>query len=201
MEIGIEGLDRLQAQLRRVSEQGLREALAKGLNRTIAAIEQHELVEMERRLDRPTPFTMNALKVFKAQPREGKLNAVLFVQPTQAKYLRTTIHGGTLPVNLTPVIKNQKLDRHGNIRGKRDKGLAGIAGKAKTKFIGEINGVYGLWQRYGRGGSKLRLLVRVERDAKREARWDFYGVGQRVANQRLRTDVAEAIADELRRWR
>jgi hypothetical protein len=200
MEIGIEGLDRLQAQLRRVSEQGLREALAKGLNRTIAAIEQHELVEMERRLDRPTPFTLNALKVFKAQPRDGKLNAVLFVQPTQAKYLRTTIHGGTLPVNLTPVIKNQSLNQHGNIRGKR-KGLAGIKGNTQTKFIGEINGVYGVWQRYGRGGSKLKLLVRVERDAQREARWDFYGIGQRVANERLRADVGAAIADELRRWR
>jgi hypothetical protein len=198
--IGVQGLDQMQAQLRRFSEQGLREAMAKGLNRTIEAIEQHELVEMERRLDRPTPFTMNALRVFKAKPREGKLDAVLFVQPAQAKYLRTTIHGGTLPVNLTPVLKNQTLNQHGNIRGKR-KGLAGIKGNANTKFIGTINNVFGLWQRYGRGGSKLKLLVRVERDAKREARWDFYGIGQRVANERLQSDVASAINDEMRRWR
>lgn len=169
-------------------------AVAKGVNRHVEALEQHQLNEMEIRLDRPTPFTRNAFGIWKA--KANRPNAVLFIKDIQAKYLRYAIKGGSIPVNLTPT-PAQRLNRYGNVPGKR-KGLAGIA-KAKSKFVAEINGVFGVWQRSGRGGKKVRLLVIVEKEARREKRWDFYGVAERLAKKRLARDIGEAIRRALPR--
>lgn len=193
--IQVEGIEALQRRLRSMPSV-LNKGIANGINRTARAIEQHELVEMERTIDRPTPFTLAGVRVSEARPKPDA-NAIIYIQPIQARYLRMTIEGGVIPVNLTPIVKNVRLNQYGNIPGKR-KGLEGIKGKAGTKFIGEIRGVYGVWQRYGRGGNKLKLLVRVERNARRKKRFDFYGVGQRVANQRLTRDVIDAIRAAIR---
>lgn len=165
--------------------------VAAGLNRTARAVEQHELVEMERRLDRPTPFTLDAFVLKKATP--GNLVVELRIKPIQASYLRHAIFGGRLKANVTPVLANARLNLYGNLPGKR-RGLAGVAGRAKTKFVGEINGRFGVWQRYGRGGSKVRLLAYVARNVQRTKRWDFLGIAQRVVDERLARDVRAAIA-------
>lgn len=78
---------------------------------------------------------------------------------------------------------------------------------ARTKFIAEINGVYGVWQRHGPKGRKLKLLVRVDRDARRDKQWDFYKIAERTVQQRLIKDMRDTLADALRltaeraRWR
>lgn len=163
-------------------------AVAQGLNRTLDAIEQHELNAMERYLDRPTPFTMNALGKRKANAKHW--DATLFVKDIQARYLRYAIKGGTLQTTIAPV--KIRLNRFGNIVGKRG-GLEAIAAKGNKRFVGEVNGVYGVWERFGRGGSRLRLLVRVATNTERRKRWPFYEIGERVAEQRMARDISEAI--------
>lgn len=169
----------------------LPEATAAGLNRTVKAVEQHELVEMERAIDKPTPFTLNAFVVWKAKPRAGRLNAQLRMRPLQAKYLRVTIEGGNVST-ITPT-KAIRLSKYGNIPGKKGGGVRSIAARGKRRFVAEIKGVYGVWERYGRGGSKLRLLAKVEHSARREKRFDFYGIGHRVARQRMVKDVEREV--------
>ena len=193
IRIRVEGLRNIQAALNRLPEATMK-AATNGINRTMMAIEQHQLVEMERVLDRPSPFTLNALRRIDASP--AKPRAVLYIQPIQARYLRYAIEGGTLPVMLTPVIRNIKLNQYGNITGKRG-GLPVIA-RATKRFIAEIGGVYGVWQRTGRGARGVKLLVKVERQAKRNQRWDFQGVARQVIDQRLLRDVSDAIRGAIR---
>ncbi|MCF8005046.1 MAG: helix-turn-helix domain-containing protein [Chromatiaceae bacterium] len=177
-------------------------ALAAGLNRTGLAIERRSIMEMSSALDRPTPFTLSAIARYKAD--RNRLSTKVFVKPTQARYLEPLVRGGTLPTVLTPILV--KPDAHGNIRVKR-RALEGIKGSARTKFVATINGVTGVWQRHGPKGRKLKLLVRVDRDARREKQWDFYKIAERTVQQRLIKDMRDTLADALRltaeraRWR
>jgi hypothetical protein len=192
--IQVEGIEQLQRQLRALPA-AFSKGIAAGINRTARAIEQHELVEMERTLDRPTPFTLNAIKVSEARADKPEPSAIIYIQPLQAKYLTMTIRGGTLPRVLTPI--NVKVNAYGNILGKRE-GLNAIALRGKKRFVATINGTTGVWERIGPKGRGIRLLVMVKREQPRAARFDFYGVGQRVANERLTSDVTAAIQDAMR---
>ena len=216
VSIKIDGLDKVRQMLARVSRDLQGQAVADGLNRTSLAVERRLKVSMTKELDRPTPFTLQGIGRWKA--RANRLNTVVYIKPTQARYLRYAVEGGTLRSNLTPVVRNVYLDQHGNLQGKR-KGLEAIARLIKARqvaerynakrrgkgrqsglpagmFIGDVRGVHGLWQRDGRS---LNLLVRSERNARRARRWDFYGIGERVARERLVTDMQAALREAIRR--
>ncbi len=192
MRVKLLGLKEAQAALRKLGQERMNIAIAAGVNRTAVQIERTEKIEMARKLDRPTPFTLNALRIFKAD--RNRLAALLFVQPIQARYLRYAISGGTLPTILEPV--NIRLDRHGNIRGKKG-GMDKIAAMGRKRFVATINGTTGVWQRHGPKARKLKLLVIASRDRQRRPRFDFFGVGERIAVARLQRDVREAIQREI----
>lgn len=208
------GFDEAQAALRRLGQERMNIAIAAGLNRTAVQMQRKTTTAMTRQLDRPTPFTLQAVKTHKAD--RNRLNAVVYVQPIQAKYLKTMVHGGRLATNLTPVIRNVRLDAYGNLpnikggaaavaraiklqelsqRYGRRRGRGRQTGLPEGMFIGRVFGVKGLWQRVARG--KLNLLLRFEENAERERRWDFYGIGERTARERLQNDIREAIAREI----
>ncbi|MCK7461182.1 MAG: hypothetical protein MZU84_03495 [Sphingobacterium sp.] len=192
LEIRVEGLERLRRQFAQVPER-LNRAAAAGINRTARAIEQHELNAMETSIDRPTPFSLNSIQIYEAKPNSRKAPAALLkIRPIQARYLVHTIKGARLPKILEPI--NIRLNQYGNILGKA-KGLKGIAAKGKTRFVATINGQTGVWERRR---DNLRLLVRVARNVERKPRWDFYGVAERVARDRLTRDISAAITAELR---
>ena len=215
MSVRIDGLEQVLRRLRKLSADLQGQAVADGLNRTGLAVERRLKVSMVKDLDRPTPFTLQGIGRWKAKP--GKLNAVIYIKPTQAKYLRYAIEGGRLRTNLTPVIRHVYLDQHGNLKGKR-RGLEQVARLIKAKqtadrygrkrrgkgrqsglppgmFIGEVSGVDGLWQRDGR---QLNLLVRREKQAVRTKRWDFYGIGERVVRERLPKDMRDVVEKAIR---
>jgi len=212
MDIKLNGMPQLQQKFLNLSQKTLNQAIADGINRTMAAVEQTELNAMESQLDKPTSFTFNALSLYKAVPRKGgTMNTKLFVKDIQKQYLKYTVYGGTLDyTNLTPNIGDQGLDQYGNIPGKRE-GLKGIintksgGGDPKQKFVGEItfrgldqSKVFGAWQRYWYNGHRgVRLLVRVEEDATRQKRFDFFGVGFNVIAARTKNDIAAAVAKAL----
>ena len=212
MDIKLNGMPQLQQKFLNLSQKTLNEAIAAGINRTMAAVEQTELNAMESQLNQPTSFSMNAFTVYKATPRKsGTMNTKLFVKDLQQAYLKWTVYGGTLDkANLTPNIGDQLLNQYGNIPGKR-KGLKGIidtksgGGDPKQKFVGGIkfvnmdgNYAYGAWQRYWYMGHRgVRLLVKIEDNAERQKRYDFFGVGFNVIAARTKNDIAEAVAKAL----
>lgn len=209
INIQLEGFDQVRHRLDALAGgDAINKALADGINRTMRAIEQTELNAMESDIDKPTPFTMNALRMLPAKPKAGRLNAILFVQPIQAKYLQTVVKGGAVKT-IRPILGSGiKMTAYGNIQGKRGGGLESIALKHKglrhSVFVGKprnwsTSPPLGVWRRLGKTGhAKIELIAVAEADAKRTKKWDFFMIGQRVADQRLRADVAEAIELALR---
>ena len=196
MRIRLEGLDQARRDIERIGRD-FPTVLAQGLNRTAEAMYREAERALDQHIDRPTPYTARGIKLFKA--RADRLDAELFIQPDQAKYLKYAIEGGRIPTNLTPT-RATRLNQYGNVPGMQ-RGMEGIKGRAQTKFIGEINGILGVWQRYGRGGTKLKLLVKVERDAPRTARLPWYETAERVASRRLQRDIGVAIGRALQAGR
>ena len=66
MKIELHGMQELRRKLREFGDRQVPEAIAKGLNRTALAVERREKVAMAKSLDRPTPFTLNAVARWKA---------------------------------------------------------------------------------------------------------------------------------------
>lgn len=192
MSVQLLGFDEAQAALRRLGREGMNIAIAAGVNRTAVQMQRATITSMSRTIDRPTPFTLNATAIHRAD--RNRLSAKLYIRPIQARYLRYAIQGGTLPTILEPIQVN--TDRHGNIRGKRG-GMQKIASMGRKRFVATINGTTGVWQRHGPGGRRIKLLVKSNENARREPRWDFFGIGERVARQRLQRDVREAIQREI----
>lgn len=188
----IRGLDGVMATLRRMSQRGIPQALARGLNRTTLAIERREKVAMSQQLDRPTPYTLNSLKRWQAKP--NRLRSGVFIMRRQAAYLRYAIEGGNRSKLIVPVVSNISLDAHGNIRGKRA-GLRGIAKKSRNRFIATIGGRTGIWQRTGRGGSRIKLLAYVAGNVHLQKRYDFDGVARAVIDDRLKRDIVNSLME------
>lgn len=189
IEIRVDGIEELRRALRRLPS-SIKKGAASGINRTMLAVEQHEMVAMERDIDRPTHFSLNAFRIQRA--RQSRLVSMMQIQPLQAKYLKYPIEGGTLQKILTPVLGNIKLNQYGNITGKKQ-GLKKIA-KGK-RFVATISGKTGVWIRQG---GRLKLLVFTDYVAKREKRWDFIKTGKKVIEQRLIKDIHDAVVNEIR---
>lgn len=192
MTVKLLGLEEATAALRKLGRERMNIAIAAGVNRTMVQMDRKLKLEMARTLDRPTPFTLNATGMYKAD--RNRLQATLFIKRIQAGYLQYAIKGGRLPTVLEPI--EVRTDRHGNIRGKRG-GMAKIASMGRNRFVATINGITGVWQRYGPKARKLKLLVKASEDRPRAPRWDFYSIGERVARERLQRDVREAIQREM----
>ena len=192
LDIRIEGIQGLERKLNALPTQ-LRGAIANGLNRTMSAIEQAELNAMEQHLDRPTPFTMNALGLFKAYP--NRLQTTLFVKDIQAAYLKTPILGGNVDNTIVPVLSNARLNQYGNLPGRRP-GLAGVAGRSKKRFVGKVRGKTGVWERLA--DRRLKPIAVVDKDAPRAKRLPFYEVATEVIQRRLNSDVLSEIEKLLR---
>ena len=193
LKIELLGAKELSSALKKLGTE-LPATLASGLNRTMRAVEQAQLNAMESSLDRPNPFTMNALGVQPANARH--LDSTLYLKPIQAEYLKTAIEGGVIEKTVVPFRVNR--DRHGNIPGKR-KGWAGMA-RRRSDFVSKIQegrakGKTGLWRREG---NSAFLLALADKQARREKRWPYYETAARVVEKRLRSDVLSAIDAAVR---
>lgn len=195
VSVRVEGLERIQRLLeRRLGPRAMQEAMAKGINKTAATANAELTQGLSRHLDRPTPFTLKAIKTSKAKPKPEP-SAIVYVQPLQARYLKWPIYGGTIDSIITPAAG--RLNRYGNIPGKRG-GLEKIKGANPKRFIAEIKGDYGVWQRYGPKGRKVKPIALVSRRSPRSKIYDFEDIGKKSVKRVLQRDVREALVEVLR---
>ena len=127
-------------------------ALAKTLTDTAGDVKKNFPRTMQRRLDRPTPFTMRGMFVRRAT-KTNLVSSVGF-KDIQAGYLDKPERGGVRKPKGRAIVlpAGQKVNRYGNI----PKGaIRRILARADT-FSGEVRGIPGIWQRH-KGG--LRLLI------------------------------------------
>ena len=127
-------------------------ATSVAINNTLFDLKTEMAKQMDKKLDRPTPFTKRGFFINKA--KKNLLIGVLLMKDIVANYMQYQIEGGTrttgkqIPVPYKP---NARLNKFGNIIGKRT-GLI----KKSTQFIGNVSGTEGVYERTKQG---LKLTI------------------------------------------
>lgn len=118
-------------------------ATAQAMTSVVHHIEAAQKTAFQRRLDNPTPFTVKS--VGSIGVRKTNLRARVFVRDTVAGYLEPFEFGGEHKLNGKALLnpKNVRLNKYGNLARNKLNQL-----KAKPNiFIGDVNGVNGVWRR------------------------------------------------------
>ena len=132
----------LSRQLKQLQKQ-IPFATAQAMSSVARDIAAAQKVALGRKLESPTPFTVNS--VGSAGARKNNLRAKVFVRDVAAEYLEPFEFGGEHKLNSQALLnpKNIKLNKYGNMP--RNK-LSQLKAKPNV-FVGEVNGVDAVWQR------------------------------------------------------
>ncbi|HHB7295498.1 TPA: hypothetical protein ACN7KW_002841 [Klebsiella pneumoniae] len=118
-------------------------ATAQAMTAVVRQIAAAQKVVLGRKLESPTPFTVNA--VGSSGARKNDLRAKVYVRDIAAGYLEPFEFGGDHKLNSSALLnpKNIKLNKYGNMP--RNK-LSQLKAKSNV-FIGDVNNVNAVWQR------------------------------------------------------
>ena len=179
------GLTKMQSKL-------IPSAAAKAINKTLFQIMDAEKAQMPKKLDRPTPFTVKAFKINMA--KQHQLYGDIHIKPIQWGYLQYQVEGGTSVNRVDIPTSNLKLNKYGNIPGKRTGYVKG------NKFIKTIGGIKGVWKKTGgKRNSKLKLLVVLDKTVTYRKRFPFYKIAGGVARARFQRNFARTMQQAITR--
>ena len=172
-------------------------AASVGINNTLKDIRKVEQAAIARELDKPTRSTVRGIR-YKGSTKRNLVGAV-FIIPHIDKYLRYQIHGGKRkPRSRVEALPAQiKLNRYGNIPGRRQGKLRKLAARKNT-FSATIGGVAGLWQRAGSKGRRLKLLVAYEQHTQYKPKFRFYHHAEKTVVRRWPRNFNRAISRALK---
>jgi hypothetical protein len=226
-EINIKAnVDRFQRELSAVAYRQLPFATAQALTAIARRVTEAEKLNEEKVLDRPKPFTQNAIGVIPA--RKERQTAVVFMKDITAHYLEPYEFGGLNVLNsralLKPVDAKRDLDQFGNLPRTFLKNLKGrsdiFIGAVQTKN-GTVNGV---WQRSMDEGTtavpvarltrngklrmgktrkgintsgKLKLLVKFDDAHRVNQHLDWFGVASRTVAKYFNREMGRALAKAI----
>lgn len=166
--------------------------------------------EMRTELDRPTPFTINAVGVRPA--RKSAPVARVYVKDIAAQYLSPYVDGGPRFLGrkrglLTP--KAVPLNAYGNLTKRK---LATLKAR-RDVFVGPVRlksgqVVNGVWQRQGgkgrrkakgavQGARALQLLIRFSDPTPPAQRLDFRGRAEAAVHRHFEAEFAKSLAHAL----
>ena len=178
---------RVKRFLTNVQKQQIPFATARAITQTLQIAKKDVIRQLDKDIDRPTPFTRRGFRVDAA--KKQTLKGRLFILPKQNDYLQYQIFGGIrLPKGVALALRPAKpgpgrirLNRFGNIPPSQ----AARAQLAKGAFSATINGIPGIWKaptktKSGklRKGSRFQLLLAYERQAVYRPRYRFFERGQ-----------------------
>lgn len=109
------------------------------------------------------------------------LTATIFMPDWAEKFLKYQVFGGIRRSNSeggtgVPFKKNKRLNRFGNIAGRKS-GLV----KGENEFIATIKGITGVWRRYGKGARQIKLMVAFEKTVNyKNPKFPFFKIGEMV---------------------
>lgn len=201
-------------------------ATATAINKVAEVVRDAERANLEKVLDKPTPFTKNAIKIKKAN--KATLHAVVYMQDKTASYLAPYEFGGLNKLNSEALLKpvGAVVNQYGNLPRNAMKRLLGksnvFVGKVQFKKSGQtINGV---WERPARGqrsfvrgkdrhsyGSKgntqnmigggrtgLKLLIKFEDAHEARQRLNYRQLARRKVDGAFKREFMQAMRDALR---
>lgn len=164
------------------------DALNKVAQRAVEALAD----EVESVFDRPSKFTLRAFAT-KPSTRYTQESTV-FIRDLQSKYLKLQIDGGrrkkgdyaTSPRAgiITPGKDGRRSALGGVPRGAVKRQMAN-----KSRYwVGKYKNREGVWERFGRGGRKLRIAEGFQQRATYKKAFRFHDVVKRVALKHLKDD-------------
>lgn len=162
------------------------------INNTLFGLRKEMSKQLDKKLDRPTPFTKRGFLVDKS--KKTKLVGTLFLKDVVADYLQYQVDGGIRSNNkLIPVpnVQNAKLNKYGNIIGKKT-GLV----KKKTQFFGTINGTKGVWDRTKNDG--LKLIIGLQRNVSYEPKFPFYVIADKYSKNTFNKNLIKSLNKALK---
>ena len=166
-------------------------AIANGINSTLFGLKKEMSKQAEKKLDRPTPATKKGFFVKKANKK--KQFGFLAIKDFVAEYLKYQISGGTrsgskkIPV---PYTKNIRLNKYGNIIGKR----RGLIKNPSKQFVAKIGGVSGVFQRHGKGGKQSKLIIGFKDSVTYNKKpFKFYRIGKSYINNTYNRNLDKAF--------
>jgi hypothetical protein len=124
----------VQKNLTRIQKKQIPYATSVALNNTSKKLVTAEQKQMVRKLDRPRPQTIKALRIFKYAKKTSLSTRIGFPEWAD-KFMSLQVFGGIRNVNSTVVPMNQyggALNKYGSIPGRRAKGWAN---KRKQFFV------------------------------------------------------------------
>jgi hypothetical protein len=193
-------------------------ATARALTSVARQIQEAEKEQIKKKLDNPTPFTVNAVGSVGA--RKDNLVAKVFVRPVAAAYLEPFEFGGAHKLNGSALLnpKDIKLNKYGNLTRTK---LQQLKGRMDV-FIGTVDGVNGVWQRVNtkkkrKGKNKrlprsangtrrerakdvgfLRLLIRFGDALPVHGHLDYMKTAQTMAQQLMPGEMAKALDEAMK---
>ena len=166
-------------------------ATSVAINNTLFDLKKEMAKQMDKKLDRPTPFTKRGFFINKA--KKNLLVGVLLMKDIVANYMHFQIEGGTrqtgkrIPVPYQP---NARLNKFGNIIGKKT-GLI----KKSTQFMGTVGGTEGVYERTKDG---LKLIIGFERSVNYKPRFPFYIIASKFSNSVFDKNFTKAFNRALK---
>lgn len=182
MQISIKhDLKQAAQKLSRIQKQQIPFAASQAINDTALDAQKAAKVQAEKKLDRPTRSTINAIRVKRATKR--RLVGEVFILPWAWAYLKYQVDGGTRNARGagTAVPVNARLNKYGNIPS-RKKGLI----KNRRQFIATVQGITGVWERFGRGGKQIKLIAAFEKQVTYTRRYAFDKIVQGVVKNKFK---------------
>lgn len=183
------GLDALIKKMTAFEKKQVPFALSLALNNTANLAKVEAQRQMPDYLDRPTRFTINSVAVVSS--KKTNLVAKVLIKDIQAKYLGVNINGGAVSKRIAKPV-NIPLNKFGNIRSlKGGKKIKELMAKGDA-FIGDVNGVNGLWLRANKG-TGLKLLVRFEKSQQYDKKYPFKDIVIKEARKNIEREFSKAM--------
>ena len=224
ISVKVEGVDRVKAFLDGRQKQ-VRYAAAVALTKTASDIKEAMPAELDRALDRPTPFTKRGIFVKRAEARASVLQSVVGFMPKQAAYMLYQIEGGVRQpgANGLRLPSAIKVNDFGNIpRGliaqliavaRKEKGLGRVKGRRirvsnrLTLFYGDPTDVRGrpsprgIYKEVDLGAGRKQLvplIVFPKVAAKYKPRFLFRQFAERIVAARWQRNFDDAYVYAIR---
>lgn len=167
----------------------LPQATANAINNVGAKVVNAQRAQIQKRLDRPTPFTIKSVDMppkFRAKPRD--LSALIFVKDIAAKYLKYVYEGGIERAKKSSIFApvtsagGERLNKFGNIIG-----LKNNKADSPQKVFFHNNA---LWKREKSG---KKLLAVAKPFIKHRKFLDFFKIATGVVKNNYKREMDKEV--------
>lgn len=218
ISVGVKGIDATVSRLTGIGKQ-VTFAASKALNATAKKVAEAMPAEIEKAIDKPTPFTRKGVRVLK-YANKSNLEATVGFMRAQAKYMALQIEGGTRnpgPAGLR-IPAAIKLNEFGNIPkgaigqliavARKERGLAKATSR-RVRVSANVDLFYGdptdqkgkPWPRgiyKSVNGQLIPLVIFPVTPARYKVRFDFPSIAAAIVAKEWPRQFDLALSDALR---